>query len=133
MKRLTISRKTLLAMLGLAIPSLLLFTVLTLTATADILRGNSTRQIGELADHSVHSLQQLVGRSKTTLMTIAATPGVHNYLRWRAGTEAAAWPEVLGRLEESFLDFQQLDPSIQAGIVLPGSGQVKEQVQAGVV
>ena len=133
MRRLTISRKTLLAMLGLAIPSLLLFTVLTLTATADILRRNSTRQIGELADHSVHSLQQLVGRSKTTLMTITATPGVHNYLRWRTEGKAAAWSEVLGRLEESFLDFQQLDPSIQAIRLLDEDGNVLVKVREGVV
>ena len=133
MKRLTISRKTLLAMLGLAIPSLLLFTVLTLTATADILRGNSTRQIGELAEHSVHSLQQLVERSQTTLMTIAATQNVRDYLSWRAAGEKTAWPEFLGRLEESFLDFQQLDPSIQAIRLLDEEGNVLVKVREGVV
>ena len=133
MKRLTISRKTLLAMLSLAIPSLLLFAILTLTATADILRGNSTRQIGELADHSVQSLQQLVGRSKTTLLTIATTPGVHNYLRWRTEGEAVAWAEVLGHLEESFLDFQQLDPSIQAIRLLDEEGNVLVKVREGLV
>ncbi|MGE4345559.1 MAG: ATP-binding protein [Geoalkalibacter sp.] len=133
MKRLTISRKTLLAMLGLSIPSLLIFTVLTLTATANILRGNSTREIEELADHSVQSLQQLVRHSKTTLMTIAATQNVRDYLSWRTGGEVTALPQVLSRLEESFLDFQQLDPSIQAIRLLDEEGNVLVKVREGVV
>ncbi len=132
MRRLTIHQKTLLAMLGLAIPSLLIFSVLTLGATVNILRQNSTRQIEELADQSVKNLQDLVHRSQTTLMTIAATPSVHAYLRMRESS-SPAWPHVLDRIEESFLDFQQLDPTIQAIRLIDEQGNVFVKVREGKV
>lgn len=131
MRRLKIHQKTLTAMLGLAIPSLLIFTFLTLGATADILRSNSTRQIEELADKSVQNLEDLVQGSQKTLRAITSTQVVRDYLQLRSSGDQVSWPQVLKRLEENFLDFQQLDPKIQAIRLLDENGNVLVKVREG--
>ena len=133
MRRLKIHQKTLIAMLALAIPSLLIFTVLTLGATANILRSNSTRQIEELAEKSVQNLEDLVQGSQKTLRAITATQVVRDYLQLRSNSGPTPWPQVLKRLEENFLNFQQLDPKIQAIRLLDENGNVLVKVREGKV
>ena len=114
MKRLGIRRKALVTLLGVAVPSLLAFSVLIIASTALILQQNASRQVRSLAERSATSLAEMVGRSQATLTTMATSPEVDDYLTVLASGDHARLAETLRRLERTFLGWQKLDTTIQA-------------------
>jgi hypothetical protein len=60
MQRLGIRRKTLIALLGVAVPALIAFSALIILTTAHILQQNAGRQVSTLASRSAQGLAELV-------------------------------------------------------------------------
>lgn len=131
MKRLGIRRKTLVTLLGVAVPSLLAFSALIIASTALILQQNASRQISSLAERSATGLAEMVGRSQTTLTTMAASPEVGDYLTVLASGDRARLKGSLRRLERTFLGWQKLDTTIQAIRLIDPAGNVLVKIKEG--
>lgn len=131
MKRLGIRRKTLVTLLGVAVPSLLAFSALIIASTALILQQNASRQVSSLAERSATSLAEMVGRSQATLTTMAASPEVDDYLAVLASGDQARLVEALRRLERTFLGWQKLDTTIQAIRLIDPAGNVLVKIKEG--
>jgi two-component system NtrC family sensor kinase len=132
MKRLQIGQKLLLTMLAVIIPSLVLLALLNISSTGEILKANVTKGIKNLAAKSAQSLRELVQDSEATLLTVAGSPVVRNFL---AAFEdgRATLPQTLVKMEEAFLDFQTLDKTIQAIRFIDAQGNVLAKVREGVI
>lgn len=129
--RLRISQKVLLAMLGVTIVSLSIFSFLIITSTGRILQQNITRRIQGLAESSVQSLVELVDRSQGTLHSIADSADVTAFLAAAGKNDPETTVAVLQRLETIFLDFQRLDPTLQAIRLVNTAGQEIVKVREG--
>ena len=131
--RLRISQKVLLAMLGVTIVSLGIFSFLMITSSGQILQQNITRRIQGLAEISVQNLVELVEKSEATLHSIAAANDINSFLSTAAAGNPAATKAALQRLETTFLDFQRLDPTLQAIRLVNTTGQEITKVREGKV
>lgn len=132
MKRLGIRRKALITLLGVAVPSLLAFSALIIASTALILQQNASRQVRSLAERSATSLAEMVGRSQATLLTMAASPEVGEYLTALAASgDQVRLAGTLRRLEGTFLGWQKLDPTIQAIRLIDPAGNVLVKIKEG--
>ena len=127
--RLRIGPKILVLTLGVAVPSLLLFSFLMYNSRSEILQANITRQLNGLATLSFHAAQDLVGNSKKTLLAIAVCPDVQELVRSREVGDKAAFGHALVRLEKTFLEFQHLDRTIQAIRFIDSHGYVLVKVR----
>ncbi|CAH2032003.1 sensor histidine kinase [Trichlorobacter ammonificans] len=131
MQRFGIRRKTLITLLGVAVPSLLAFSVLIIASTAHILQENASRRVRALADRSALELAELVERSRTTLRTMAASPELSAYRRAVADGDRRGIAATLPRLEQAFLGWQRLDPTLQAIRLIDPAGNVLVKVKEG--
>ena len=131
MTGLKIGPKVLLTMLLVAVPSVLLFSLLILRTTEGILKENVVRQVSELADASVRSLAELMATSEKSLLTIARNPAVTGTLAALQAPRPAQVQAALSQVEQTFLGLQQLDPTIQAIRLIDGQGNVIAKVREG--
>ena len=133
MQRLGIRRKTLIALLGVAVPALIAFSALIILTTAHILQQNAGRQVSTLASRSAQGLSELVDHSQTTLRTMAASPELAAFrAAARAGNQLQL-KTALERMEQSFLGWQKLDPTLQAIRLIDPAGHVLVKVKEGKV
>lgn len=132
MKQLRIGQKLLLTMLVVVVPSLLLLSLLIISSTGDILKTNVTKTVKTLAAKSTQSLRVLVQDSEVTLLTVASS---HVVLEFLAAYEdrKSALPQTLAAMELAFLDFQTLDKTIQAIRFIDPQGNVLAKVREGVI
>ncbi|MBI2355151.1 MAG: sensor histidine kinase [Deltaproteobacteria bacterium] len=131
MKRLGIRRKALVTLLGVAVPSLIAFSMLIIVSTAHILQGNASRQVSSLAERSATGLAEMVGHSQTTLATMAASPEVGDYLEALGSVSQTRLAGSLRRLEGAFLGWQKLDATIQAIRLIDPAGNVLVKIKEG--
>jgi two-component system NtrC family sensor kinase len=131
MQRLGIRRKTLITLLGVAVPALLTFSILLIATTAHILEQNATRQVNNLAARSAVGLAELVERSRTSLTTMAATPELREYLSALEQRDRPRLQRSLQELERSFLGWQKLDSTIQAIRLIDPNGNVLLKIKEG--
>lgn len=131
MQRLGIRRKTLITLLGVAVPSLLTFSILLIATTAHILEQNATRQVNSLAARSAVGLAELVERSRTSLLTMATTPELQEYLIAVQRQDRPRLERALRELERSFLGWQRLDTTMQAIRLIDPNGNVLLKVKEG--
>lgn len=131
MQRFGIQRKTLITLLGVAVPSVVAFSVLIVVTTAHILQQNASRQVRSLADRSVIGLAELVEHSRASLRTMAASPELADYCRAVSGGDRQRIAATLPRLEHAFLGWQRLDSTIQAIRLIDPSGNVLVKVKEG--
>jgi two-component system NtrC family sensor kinase len=129
--RLPIGPKILLTMLGVAVPSLLLFSLLVYNSRGKILEENITRQLNSMANLSAQTVQDLVVNSQEALHTIAESPDVEEVISQREAGDLEAFTRAVSRLERSFLDFQKLDRTIQAIRFIDAEGYVLAKVREG--
>ncbi len=129
--RLKISQKILLAMLGVTIVSLGIFSFLMITSTGQILQQNIIRRIQAMAESSVQNLVELVDRSEGTLTRIVASADVEAFLAAAGKDDPEATVAALKRLEITLLDFQRLDPALQAIRLVNTAGQEIVKVREG--
>lgn len=129
--RLKISQKILLAMLGVTLVSLGIFSFLMITSTGQILQQNITGRIQGLAESSVQNLVDLVDRSEATLHSIAGSADIGTFLAAAEKNDTEATLAALERLEISLLDFQRLDPELQAIRLVNNAGQEIVKVREG--
>lgn len=132
MQRLGIRRKTLITLLGVAVPSLIAFSVLIIASTAHILQENASRQVRTLADRSAFELAELVERSRVTLRTISGSPELAAYCRAAVAADRRGIAATLPRMEHAFLGWQRLDPTLQAVRLIDPAGNVLVKVKEGV-
>ena len=131
MLRLGIRRKALITLLGVAVPSLIAFSILIIVSTAHILQQNAGHQVSTLATRSALGLAELVERSQAALRTMAASPELTAYRAAVAGGDRQRLSASLAKLEHSFLEWQLLDPSIQAIRLIDPVGNVLVKVKEG--
>ena len=129
--RLRISQKVLLAMLGVTVVSLGIFSFLMITSTGRVLQQNISRQIQALAESSVQNLVDLVSRSQGTLRSIATSPDLSDFLAAEAGGDHRVIVKTLRRLETTFLEFEHLDPTLQAIRLVDTSGREVVKIREG--
>lgn len=127
--QLRIGPKVLLTMLGVAVPSLLLFSLLMLHSRGRILEENVIRQLNDVAAISAQTVQDLVENSQKSLLAIAASPDVGELIRRQETGDKEAFSKARDRLEKSFLDFQKLDRTIQAIRFIDAQGYVLVKVR----
>ncbi len=129
---LKIGPKILLTMLVVTVPSLLLFSLLMVRSGGDILMKNISDHLEELSDISVRVVQDLILHSQKNLLSIAASPDVRATLDVLVGKDGNDnLKKTLHRLELSFLEFQQLETSIQAIRFIDAKGFVLVKVREG--
>lgn len=128
-----IGRRVLITMLAVAVPSLLLFSLLVISSRGAVLRQNIIRQLEGLSNLSVAAVADMVTDSKNVLLTIAASRDVENLLRQLHSGKREGLERAVGRLEQTFLGFQQLDKTIQAIRFIDTEGYVMAKVREGVV
>ncbi len=133
MKRFGIRRKAMITMLGVAVPSLIAFSVLIITSTAHILRDNAAKQVSSQASRSAAGLGELVDRSRTTLKNIATAPEIAAYLSALDAGDPAALLSSIKRLEQAFLGWQKLDGTLQAIRLVDPAGNVLVKIREGKV
>lgn len=133
MQRLGIRRKTLIALLGVAVPALIAFSALIILTTAHILQQNAGRQVSTLASRSAQGLAELVDHSQTTLRTMAGSPELDAFRTAALGGNQLQLKTVLARMEQSFLGWQKLDPTLQAIRLIDPAGHVLVKVKEGKV
>lgn len=133
MPQLGIRRKTLITLLGVAVPALLTFSILIILSTAHILQQNAGRQVSTLASRSALGLAELVERSKTTLRIMADSPEVARYRLATVSSDRRALRSSLTNLEHVFLGWQKLDPTIQAIRLVDPAGNVLVKIKEGQV
>lgn len=126
-----IRHKILLATLLPSCVSLLLFYLLIIGSTETMLRHNLERQLRQLTAKSSAGIQDLVAHSERTVLAIAATPDLKEFLEARSATDQRRRNAAFSRLERSFLDFQRLDPTIQAIRFVDADGNVLVKVREG--
>ncbi len=131
MYRLDIRRKALIALLGVAVPSLLTFSLLLIATTAHILEANATRQVSSLANRSAVRLAELVEHARGTLLTMAATPEIREFCHAVGHQDHLRQARALRELERSFLGWQRLDSSLQAIRLVDLQGNVLVKVKEG--
>lgn len=131
MHRLKIRHKLLFTLLALALFSLLTFYLLIMGSTEQILRGNATRQVRQLAAKSAQELQNLAGTSSRTLLAVSASPDLHHFLGALQSRDTRRLESAVSRLELTFLDFQRLDKSLQAIRFVDPDGKVLVKVREG--
>ena len=130
--RLKIGPKILLTMLVVTVPSLLLFSLLMVRSGSDILMKNITRHLEGLSAISVRAVQDLIQHSKGNLLAIADSPDVRSMLKvLEEGDGDDRLLRTLQRLEISFVEFQQLDTSIQAIRFIDANGYVLAKMREG--
>lgn len=129
MQHLGIRRKTLITLLGVAVPALLTFSVLLIATTAHILEQNATRQVSTLAARSAVGLGELVDRSRTSLLTMVTTPELQEYLAALHQQDRPRLERALRELERSFLGWQKLDTTLQAIRLIDPQGNVLIKVK----
>ncbi len=129
---LKIGPKILLTMLTVAVPSLLLFSILMIKSRGDILIENISGQLDGLAELSVQTVQDLMHNSQRTLLTISSSPDIQSFLQVLSSSEEKGKiTKALQRLETSLFEFQQLDTSIQAIRFIDTAGFVLVKVREG--
>ena len=128
---LRIGQKVLFSLLGVAILSVVMFSILTLNSTADTLKKNVTREIQELADQSAKSLECLIQESETTLLIIAQSPMMQNLLLLLESGNKEAILAGLKKVEAGFLNFQDQEEMIQAVRFIDSAGYVLAKVKEG--
>ncbi|SJZ74377.1 two-component system, NtrC family, sensor kinase [Trichlorobacter thiogenes] len=133
MQRLGIRRKTLIALLGVAVPALIAFSALIILTTAHILQQNAGRQVSTLASRSAQGLAELVDHSQTTLRTMAASPELAAFRVAALSGSQLQLKTALARMEQSFLGWQKLDPTLQAIRLIDPAGHVLVKVKEGKV
>jgi two-component system NtrC family sensor kinase len=131
MSQLGIRRKTLVTLLGVAVPSLIAFSVLIILTTAHILQQKASHQVSTLASRSALGLAELVERSQATLRTMAGSPELTGYCVAAAAGDRQALAGILPKLEQTFLGWQRLDPTIQAIRLIDPAGNVLVKVKEG--
>lgn len=131
MPQLGIRRKTLITLLGVAVPSLIAFSMLIIVSTAHILQQNAGHQISTLATRSALGLAELVARSQATLRTMASSPELAAYRTAVARSNRRGLGASLSKLEYAFLEWQKLDPTIQAIRLIDPVGNVLVKVREG--
>lgn len=131
MLRLGIRRKALMTLLGVAVPSLIAFSILIIVSTVHILQQNAGHQVSTLAARSALGLAELVERSKNTLRTMADSPELAVYRTAVAGGNRQGVGTSLVTLEQVFLGWQKLDPTIQAIRLIDPAGNVLVKVKEG--
>ncbi len=130
--QLKIGPKILLTMLAVTVPSLLLFSLLMIRSGGDILMKNISDHLEELSDISVRAVQDLILHSQKNLLSIAASPDVRSTLVALSGKDGSGnLKKSLHRLEVSFLEFQQMETSIQAIRFIDAKGFVLVKVREG--
>lgn len=129
MHRLRIGPKACLTTLLVAVPSLVIFSLLILGGTGDILRENVSRQIRQRGAKSVQNLEELIRHSRTNLLTIARTPALERLLT-NLDRGGDLEPEVAA-LQEVFLGYQKLDPTLQAIRFIDTRGNELVKVREG--
>lgn len=130
MKRLNIGPRALLTTLLVVVPALLVLSVVIVRSTGAILRENATRQVRDLASKSVQGVDELMERSKRTLLAVADSPPVSEALDAIADSSSGV-DASLHRLEASFVQLQRLDPTIQAVRLIDEDGNVVVKVREG--
>lgn len=133
MQRYGIRRKALITLLGVAVPSLIAFSVLILTSTAHILTQKAAKQVSSMALRSAAGLAELVDRSRTTLNTIATAPEVEAFVSALDTGDQALLSAKIKRLEQSFLGWQKLDYTLQAIRLVDPAGNVLVKIREGKV
>jgi two-component system, NtrC family, sensor kinase len=131
MQRLGIRKKTLIALLGVAVPALITFSTLIITTTAHILQKRATDQISSLATRSAAGLGTLVDRSRTTLTTIVTLPEVKDYIAAVESGNNEQIAATVARAEKAFLGWQKLDPNLQAIRLIDPRGNVVAKIKEG--
>ncbi len=131
MIRLRIGQRVLLMILGVALPSLLIFSLLIIYSTTEILRNNITHQIRDLAVKSAKNLDQLVNQSENTLFSIAHSAAVAGMVQAQDGASRKKILQSIRKLEQTFLGFQKLDATIQAIRYIDPDGYVLAKVREG--
>jgi two-component system NtrC family sensor kinase len=129
--RLPLGRKILLTMLGVAVPSLLLFSLLMFNSRRQILEENVSRQLNSLALLSAQTVEDLVRNAEGALAAIAASSDVEEVVRQRESGNRQSLDKALDRLGQTFLDFQRLDSTIQAIRFIDTDGYVLAKVREG--
>lgn len=133
MPRIKISQKALLAMLGVLVPSLIMFSALIIHSTSEILHKNMSREVKVLAEKSAQSLDELMEKSKSSLQTIARNQRVEALIEAQETQDKQMVLASIEALEETFLDLQVLDETIQAIRFIDNDGFVLAKVREGVV
>ena len=133
MQRLGIRRKTLIALLGVAVPALIAFSALIILTTAHILQQNAGREVSTLASRSTQGLAELVEHSQTTLRTMSGSPELDAFRAAARADNQLQLKTVLARMEQSFLGWQKLDPTLQAIRLIDPAGHVLVKVKEGKV
>lgn len=133
MQRYGIRRKAMITLLGVAVPSLIAFSVLIITSTARILSEKAANQVSSLASRSAAGLAELVDSSRATLNSIATAPEVAAYVSALDTGNPAALSLPIKRLEQAFLGWQKLDRSLQAIRLVDPAGNVLVKIREGKV
>lgn len=129
--RLKIGQKALIMILGVALPSLLIFSILIVYSTTEILQNNLTRQVRNMASKSAQNLDEMMRQSKETLFSISRSPAVAELARTEEEGTAKEIVQAIGRLEQTFLGFQKLDATIQAIRYIAPDGYVLAKIREG--
>lgn len=129
--QLRIGPKILLTMLAVALPSLLLFSLLMLHSRGNILEENVIRQLNDIAAISAQTVEDLVENSKKSVLAIAASPDIGTLIRLRENGDKEGLIRARDRLAQTLLDFQRLDRTIQAIRFIDSQGYVLVKVREG--
>ncbi len=129
--RLKIGQKALIMILGVALPSLLIFSILIVYSTTEILRNDITRQVRNMALKSARDLEQMMHQSEETLFSITRSPAVAELARAEEEGTPAEVLQAIRRLEQTFLEFQKLDATIQAIRYIAPDGYVLAKIREG--
>ena len=131
MKGLKIRHKLLATLLALTLFSLLTFYLLIIGSAQEILRDNATRQVRQLAAKSTQELRSLAQSSVRTLLAASAAPDLKRFLVALESGDPQRMRAGLNRLEQTFLDFQRLDRTLQAIRFVDNRGNVLVKVREG--
>ncbi len=129
--QLRIGPKVLVTMLAVAVPSLLLMFLITITIHGAILHRDIIRQLNGLSRLSVNAVEDMVQNSKDVLLALTEDPDLRELLRRLDNNGQGDIPTALTRVEKSFLGYQQLDKSIQAIRFIDPLGNVLFKVREG--
>jgi two-component system NtrC family sensor kinase len=126
-----IRHKALLTMLGVAVPSLVMFSVLILGGTGALLRDTATRQVRSLAGKSAMGLDDMVSESQAVLAAVREHPDVQRLLLTLERGDREEIAAAAAQLESTFLQMQKLDPTLQALRFIDAEGHVLVKVREG--
>ena len=129
--RISIRHKVILTLLCVSLATLATFYTLSIVSTANILQESAAREVRDIVAKSVAGIDDLMSKSRTTMLAIADTSDLAAYVAARQRLGDAGSIDALGRLEHELLDFQRLDLTLQAIRFISAQGDVLVKVRQG--